>query len=167
MTRQTTTAKGWESENQKLIERLVLRKKHLRNVEIPNRFYGSEIVNDDGVITVREQHLPGLGGSLKYVAAGMGTEDWFTPMYAFLSDATHPTPYAALETAKHAATAEDDDLHQFGSADMRREYMILQAAVHAYQQAWFITTSYFGLDTDVVVRVCDKVSELPKPDSSV
>lgn len=163
-TRQVTTAKGWMGGNENTLEGLVETKKRIRQVEIPKRFYPSEVENDDGVITIRGQHIPGLSGGLKHVAAGMGVEDWYTPMYAFLSDATHPTPYAALETLQPAGNSREDLLHKFGSADMRREYMIYQAAIHAYQQSWWVTTSYFGLDTAPVVRACDKVNLLPRPE---
>jgi hypothetical protein len=163
-TRQVRTAKGWAADNEKLLETLVEAKKLLRQVEIPSRFYASEIKNNDGVITLRGQRIPGLSGGLKHVAGGMGIEDWYTPMYAFLSDATHPTPYSALETLQPAGSVEDDALHKFGSADMRREYMIYQAAVHAYQQLWWLATSYFGLDTAPVIEVCDRVNHLPRPE---
>lgn len=163
-TRQVSTAKGWAADNVKLLEKLVKAKKLLREVEIPSRFYASEIADSDGVITLRGQRIPGLSGGLKYVAGGMGIEDWYTPMYAFLSDATHPTPYAALDTLQPAGSIEDDPLHKFGSADMRREFMIYQAAVHAYQQSWWLVTSYFGLDTAAVIEVCDRVNDLPRPE---
>jgi hypothetical protein len=164
VTRQVTTAKRLTGGNNRSLEALVEAKKRVRQVEIPNRFFPSEVENKDGVVTIRGQHFPGLSGGLKHIAAGMGVEDWHTPMYAFLSDATHPTPYTALETLQPAGSSRDKDLHKFGSTGMRREYMIYQAAVHAYQQSWYLTTSYFGLDTTSVIDVCDKVDHLPKPD---
>lgn len=163
-TRQATTAKGWAADNQKVIEVLVERKKYIRTISIPRRFFDSEVENDNGKITLRGQQVPGLGAALKLISAGMGIEDAHSPMYAFLSDATHPTPYAALETLQPAGKAGDDDLHKFGSPNMRREFMIYQSAVHAYQQAWAVTTSYFGLDLKLLHEACDKVNELPRPE---
>lgn len=166
VTRQVRTAKGWQKDNQKRIEALVKLKKSIRNEEIPRRFYPSEIDNEHGRITLRGQHVPGLGGALKYIAAGMQIADVHTPMYSFLSDATHPTIYAVMETLISVGSSGGEDLHQFGSSDMRREFMILQSAVQAYQQAWFITTSYFGLDVEPVIAVCDEVNSLPRPDGN-
>ncbi|PBC35756.1 hypothetical protein CJ178_30240 [Rhodococcus sp. ACPA4] len=162
-TRQIKTTKGWKDADQNALDTMVKTKKRIRGVEIPTRFYPSEIENNNGEITIRDEQMPGLSGGLKHIAAAMGIEDWHTPMYSFLSDATHPTPYAALATLRPSADSGDTDLHRFGSRNMHREYMIFQAAVYAYQQSWLITTSYFGLDTDPIMKICDRVNELPKP----
>ncbi len=42
--------------------------------------------------------------------------------------------------------------------------MIYQAAMHAYQQSWWLVTLYFGLDTAAVIEVCDRVNDLPRPE---
>lgn len=161
-TRQIKTTKGWDQADQKLLETLVKEKKRIRDVEIPARFYPSEIKNNDGVIAIRDEHMPGLSRSIRHIATAMKIEDWHTPMYSFLSDATHPTPYAVLATVQRVTT-DVDDLRKFGSHNLHREYMILQAAVYAFQQSWFLTTSFFGLDAGPVIEVCNRAKYLPKP----
>lgn len=158
ITRRVTTAKGLQ--NQKVLEELVKRKQRLRRSDVPSRFYPSEIENRDGVITLCGQHPPGLSGSLKHVAAGMGVEDFHTGMYAYLSDLTHPTSYAALEALQ---PAKDGDLHSFGSGDLRREYLIIRTALIAYQQAWYVLTTFFGLDSAEVARISDGIDSVPMP----
>lgn len=172
-TRRVTTAKAFDIQD--TLEGVPHAKKQVRNLEalvkdkdairkkvIPSRFYPSEIENREGELTLRGQQRPGLSGSLKFIAEALGVVDSYTPMYSFLSDATHPTPYAIVETLQPASEVHSD-LHRFGSTDLRREYVTTRAAVVAYQQLWLLSTAYFGLDTAEVIRVCDKIDAVPRP----
>lgn len=159
ITRQVTTAKSLA--NQRVVDKLVERKKKIRNTEIPNRFYPSEIEDRNGKLILRKQELPGFGASLKHIAAGMEVTDWQTGMYAYLSDATHPTPYAALETVQ---LSTNGDPHRFGSSNLVREYIIIRSAVIAFQQAWILTSAFYGHDLSAAqMRLCDQIEEVPKP----
>lgn len=161
-TRRVRTAKGWgRYGNQSAIEQLVRGKDRIRNKSIPGRFYGSEISNSDGMLVVCEQSIPGFSASLNYVTSGMQlTDDFHTPMYAYLSDATHPTPYAVLEMLE--SEGDESDVHKF-SSDLRREYMIWQCAVHGYQQLWLLATAYYGHDQQEVLTVCDRWDQALHP----
>jgi hypothetical protein len=160
ITRQITTAKALS--NQKVVDTLVRRKNQIRKDEIPGRFYPSEIENRNGQLIIRGQEPPGLSASLKYIGAGLGVADWHTGMYAFLSDATHPSPYTALETVQFAT---DGEPNRFGTTNMRREYLIIRAAVIAYQQSWLLTSAYYGHDLDVEqIKLCDQIEDVPTPE---
>lgn len=162
-TRRARTAKGWgPHSSQKAIEKLVREKQRIRKDVIPGRFYGSEISNTDGRLVLCQQEIPGFSASVTYVARGMQlSEDFHTPMYAYLSDASHPSPYSAFEMLRPGEG--EDDWWKWAS-DMQREYMIWQSAVHAYQQLWLLATVYFGHDQEQVLRVCDRWDRVLHPD---
>lgn len=162
-TRRVRTAKGWGPQsNQNAIEQLVREKNRIRKKAIPGRFYGSEISSTDGNLIVCQQEIPGFSASVNYVARGMQlSEDLHTPMYAYLSDAAHPTPYSAFEMLQPGEG--EDDLWKW-SSDMRREFMIWQSAVHAFQQLWLLATAYYGHDQGEVLRICDRWDQVLHPD---
>jgi hypothetical protein len=154
-TRAKTAAKAVQHPDTKVFARSV---RDLRKVVLPSRFYPSEIkIEDSGKIELRRQVVPGLGASLRYIEEVNQTE-WNTPgMYAYLSNASHPTLHVPLEMINPNARPG------FHLEDVTLPYRLTRAAMMSFIKCWALSSAYLGLDQEQAGDLGEQIDALPTP----
>lgn len=133
----------------------------LREEFLPAHFYKSEIVNQDGRITLRGQSSPGLAASLRYIEAVTGV-DWNTSaMYAYLSNASHPSLHVVLDGYVYD---EAEQKGQFVAKDARLPYLLTRAALMSFIRIWQVSAAYHGLDYGEAGDLGEEIDALPSPE---
>lgn len=132
----------------------------LRSKTLPNLFYESERrANPSGALILREQSYPGLDEALRYISAVSGVP-WNTGgMYAYLSNASHPTLHVITDSLRET----DGKVSGFGLEDATLPYRIVRMAIMCFVRCWQITAAYHGLDQREAVNLGVEVETLPKP----
>jgi hypothetical protein len=161
-TRRRTAAKPVAHPN---LEEMTLSLRRLRREDLPAKFYPSEIEEDaSGRIKIRGQDVPGLAKSLRYIEEVTGV-DWNTPgMYAYLSNASHPTFHVVREAYEFDETTGKG---AFVARDGRLPYKLTRSALMSFIRIWQINAKYRGLDAEEAGDLGEQIAELPSPDDLV
>jgi len=130
----------------------------LRKVDLPQRFYPSEIERTDaGELIIAKQRYPGLSALMPYLDE-VHRHDWNSPgMYSWLSNVSHPTPNVLL-----VLSAPDGDLARIQIPDAGYPYRICRAGLLAFLRGWALLYSYVGHDSEPIDNLADVVDALPE-----
>jgi hypothetical protein len=143
------------------LEQMVKRLRHLRREVLPRQFYPSEIENLDGGLRIRGQRVPELGESLRYIEQVTGV-DWNTRgMYAYLSNASHPTYHVVRDVYEFDETT---GAGAFVARDGRLPYLMTRAAIMSFVRCWQLNAKYRGLESDEAGDLGEEIDSLPSPD---
>lgn len=129
----------------------------LRRIRIPGMFYESEIVkNQDGSFVICGQSLPGFSDGSAVFERVTGLEWSARGAYAFLSNASHPTPHVIL----HLTKTGDAGLARFELEDIGYVTRLVRFALVPFLVAWQLLAAYAGWDLESVHRLMDDVDAL-------
>ncbi len=85
--------------------------------------------------------------------------DWQTRgMYAWLSNASHPTPAVAREMAVPFGGA-----HRFALDDVTYPYRLVRAGMMTFLRGWQLLAGYLGVDQDEPGTLGEEIGALPEP----
>lgn len=142
-TRRVTAAKQVHHTD---VEAYVKHLRRLRRDVVPSMFYPSEIeVDGSGRLTLCGEKVPRLGGSFKYIEAVTGVDWNTTGMYAYLSNASHPTYHVVRDAY---VFDEVTGKGSFVADDARLPYLLTRAALMSFIRTWQINAKYRGLDAE-------------------
>jgi hypothetical protein len=159
-TRQKTAAKYVDHPD---LEQMVRNVQDLRRRVLTERFYPSEIEDRDGRLRLRGQSLPGLGRSLSYVERVTGVDWNARGMYAYLSNASHPTFHVVREAYQYDETTGKGS---FVARDGRLPYRMTRAAIMSFVRIWQVNARYRGLLDDEAGDLGEQVEGLPSPEDA-
>lgn len=157
-TREATVAKLLGSPDVQRLRRSV---KDMRQ-RIPKMFYGSELNFDDAgnVVLFGEPH-PGLQVALNSLTAQdtSGTAYNTEGVYAYLSNASHPTLHIVEETLMQRG----GKIVGIGFEDATMPYKLAMQAMWSFAETWELVAAYYGLDQSVPHALLSERDGLPKP----
>lgn len=132
----------------------------LRRVTIPATFYPSEIQHTrDGKIVLRGQAYPGLEGSLRYISEATGVPWNTSGMYAYLSNASHPSLHIITESLD----VQNGQITGFGQDGVTLQYRITRMAIMCFVRSWQLNAAYYGLDQAEAGDLGEEIETLPAP----
>jgi hypothetical protein len=136
----------------------------VRKVTAPARFDESEIETmKDGVMLIRKQRLPGLRDSLR-INEEVHQNPWNAGgMYDYLSNATHPTLYTALEMFSVDGQTSSGRMTSLHLENMILPYRLCRTSAQAFLDTWALHAAYTGLDVELPRLLGRELDELPKP----
>lgn len=142
----------------------------LRKKDLPALFYPSELVDPNAVgsarahkrssgqLHIRQQAQPGLQESLQFITRATGN-NWNTSgMYAYLSNASHPTPHVVYEAIHRDSSGR---VLGFAYDNANLPYRVSRLAVLSFLLTWRIGAAYRGLDQDLPLRLSLEMDDLP------
>ncbi|MGB3764522.1 MAG: hypothetical protein WA966_15010 [Ornithinimicrobium sp.] len=143
----------------------------LRQVEVPALFYPSEIQAEHQgpacptcgarrktQFRLRDQHQPGLEESLTYITTATRSS-WNTGgMYAYLSNASHPTPHVVYESLHRDSNGL---VTGFAHDDVTLPYRVTRMAILSFLVCWRMCAGYRGLDQVLPLRLGLELDDLP------
>lgn len=130
----------------------------LRKVDLPKRFYPSEVERTDaGELIIAKQRYPGLSALMPYLDE-VHRHDWNSPgMYSWLSNVSHPTPNVLV-----VLSARDGDLARVQIPDAGYPYRICRAGLLAFLRGWGLVDAYLGHNAGPLESLTDAIDELPE-----
>jgi hypothetical protein len=134
--------------------------RRLRRESIPEWFFPSEIEHKQGgkIILCKQEH-PGIEASLEFISTATGVPWNTSGMYAYLSNASHPT----LHVITDSLHVVDGEIKGFGHDDVSLPYRITRMAIMCFIRSWQLTAAYYGLDQGEPGDLGEEIDTLPSP----
>lgn len=134
--------------------------RELRTKTVPSLFYPSEVGKGPrGTITLRGQAYPGFDEILGYISRASSVPWNTSGMYAYLSNASHPT----LHIITDSLHVEGNEITGFGLRDVTLPYRIVRMALACVIRCWRLTAAYHGLDQEEAGGLEEEINALPVP----
>jgi hypothetical protein len=137
----------------------------MRRSFLTSRFYPSEIADENGILTVCGQKLPGIRAGL-VLMDDVYRNGWNSPgIYDYLSDATHPTFYAAFESFDFIRSDEDGRLRwNVNLRDVTFPYRMTRASLLVFLSLWSLLAKYHDIDFPILGDLVDLIDRVPEPE---
>lgn len=134
--------------------------RQLRRETIPQLFYPSEVDHTkDGKVVLCNQAHPGFEETLTFISRASGVPWNTSGMYAYLSNASHPTLHVITDSLEIV----DGDIRGFALEDVSLPYRITRMAIMCFVRCWQVTAAYHGLDQREPGDLGEEIDTLPEP----